>query len=89
MLVHKSGQAYLLELGYEPKVNSLMVNSHVDIPAQAMLKYLQGQMITKMYFRVLRPQDIPLYPFPIAVIILDAKYYNSFVVVSRKYYIFL
>ena len=32
MLVHKSGQAYLLELSYEPKVNSLMVNSHVDIP---------------------------------------------------------
>ena len=32
MLVHKSGQAYLLELGYEPKVNSLMVSSHVDIP---------------------------------------------------------
>ena len=32
MLVHKSGQAYLLELGYEPKVNSLMVNNHVDIP---------------------------------------------------------
>lgn len=55
---------------------------------QAMLKNLQGQMITKMYFRVLRPQDIPLYPFPIAVIILDAKYDNFFVVVSRKYCIF-
>ena len=31
MLVYKSGQAYLLELSYEPKVNSLMVISYVNI----------------------------------------------------------
>lgn len=33
MLVNASAQVWpVLELGYEPKVNSLMVNSHVDIP---------------------------------------------------------
>ena len=53
---------------------------------QAMLKYLHGQMITKMYFRVLRPQDIPLSD---RYYNIDAKYDNFFVVVSRKYYIFL
>ena len=35
MQVYKSGQAYLLELSYEPKVNSLMVNSYVNIPGDS------------------------------------------------------
>lgn len=64
MLVHKSGQAYLVELGYEPKVNSLMNSlmlTYLEIsPATQAMLYFHGQMITKMYFRVLRPQDIPL-----------------------------